>query len=113
MRFLDIELEDLDLNDEFSGSFYIPSTDELIDLTDNIRKRLGYTDLVGSGDDNDVYYNFYLIFDTLKEKVKLQASCNHGKEDDWLSYDIQLFPEEEKMLTFKVIEALAKALMEV
>lgn len=106
MRFVDIQLEDLDLDYENTGTFYIPATDELVELTNNIRKCQGNVDLVGVEYDNDVYYNFYLMFDVPKQEIKLQANCNNSEEDDWAWYDIQLFPEEEKMLMFKVIEAL-------
>lgn len=112
MRFTNIQLESLDLDFENNGSFYIPATDELVDLTNDIRKRQGNTDLVGVEYDNDVYYNFYLMFDITKQEIKLQASCNHGEKDDWVWYNITLFPEEEKMLMFKVIGALVQELCE-
>lgn len=113
MRFTNIQLEDLDLDYENTGTFYIPATDELVDLTNNIRKRQGNTDLVGVEYDNDVYYNFYLMFDVPNQEIKLQASCNHGEKDDWVWYNIPLFPEEEKMLMFKVIGALVQEITEV
>lgn len=112
MRFVDIQLEELDLDYENTGTFYIPATDELVELTNNIRKRQDNTDLVGVEYDNDVYYNFYLMFDAPKQEIKLQASCNHGEKDDWVWYNIPLFPEEEKMLMFKVIGALVQELTE-
>ena len=112
MRFTNIQLEDLDLDYENTGTFYIPATDELVELTNNIRERQGNTDLVGVKYDNDVYYNFYLMFDVPKQEIKLQASSNLSEKDDWVMYDIQLFPEEERMLMFKVIEALVKEITE-
>ena len=112
MRFTDIQLEDLDLDYENTGTFYIPATDELVELTNKIRERQGNTDLVGVEYDNDVYYNFYLMFDVTNQEIKLQASCNLGEKDDWAWYEIPLFPEEEKMLMFKVIGALVQELTE-
>lgn len=112
MRFANIQLESLDLDFENAGNFYVPATDELVDLTNSIRKRQGNTDLVGVEYDNDVYYNFYLMFDIAKQEIHLQANCNYGEKDDWVWYEIQLFPEEERMLMFKVIGALVQELTE-
>ena len=112
MRFTNIRLEELDLDYDNSGSYIVPATDELIELTNNIRKRQGNTDLVGVEYDNDVYYNFYLMFDVPNQAIKLEASSNLSEKDDWVMYDIQLFPEEERMLMFKVIGALVQEITE-
>lgn len=55
-------------------------TDELINLTNEIRKKQGNTDLVGIEYDNEVYYNFYLMFDTEKKSISIQAVCNYGEK---------------------------------
>ena len=55
-------------------------TDELIDITNEIRKKHGYTDLVGIEYENEVYYNFYLMFDTEKKTIGIQAICNYGEK---------------------------------
>jgi len=113
MRFTNIKLEDLELDLENNGNFYIPATDELVEIVDKIRKRQGYTDLVfGPVEENDVYYNFYLTFDATNQEIGIEAICHHGQEDDYASYYIPLFPKEEKMLMFKVIGALVQELTE-
>lgn len=112
MRFTNIKLEDLELNYDNTGNFYVPATDELVEIVDKIRAREGYTDLVFGLEDNDVYYNFYLEFDAPNQEIGMQAICNNGEEDDYASYNIPLFPEEEKMLMFKVIGALAQEITE-
>lgn len=112
MRFTNIKLEDLELDLENNGNFYIPATDELVEAVDKIRSRQGYTDLVFGLEDNDVYYNFYLTFDAPNQEIGIEAICHHGQEDDYESYYIPLFPEEEKMLVFKVIGALVQEITE-
>ena len=114
MRFENIKLESLDLdtgNNILDGTYSVPATDELIEITNNIRKRKGNTDLVTVNDDNDVYYNFYLYFDVEKNKeIKLHAVCNYGEKDDNVWYEISLFPEEKEMLMFKIIKELVNEL---
>lgn len=109
MRFEDIELESLDsdlLNGEQGGSYVIPATDELIDVTNKIRERQGNTDLVGINYENDVYYTYYLIFNADKKEISLQAEVAHGEKDDYVWYTIDLLPEEKQMLIWKVIKML-------
>ena len=117
MRFINIKLEDLELDLENNGNFYIPATDELVEIVDKIRKRQGYTDLVfGPVEENDVYYNFYLTFDAINQEINIEAICHNGQEDDYESYYIPLFPEEEKMLNNKdykdkMIEAIYNGIL--
>ena len=109
MRFKDIRLLNVDLglgNGVSDGNFEVPATDELIDVVNNIRRRAGNVDIVTSEHNNDVYYNFYLYFNPVEKEINLFAICNHGKSDDYKQYDIQLFPDEERELLYKVIEAL-------
>lgn len=109
MRFTNIELESLDANfgsGEYDGSYCIPATEELIEITNKIRKRCGHTDLVGVGYDNDVYYTHYLIFNADKKEITLQATVAHGEKDDFVWYTIDLLPEEKEMLLWKVVRGL-------
>lgn len=111
MRFEDVRLESLDLDcGDYEGSYCVPATDELIDITNTIRKRAGNTDLVGVGYDNDVYYNHYLLFNTATKELSLQASVAHGEKDDFTWYNIDLFPEEKEMLLWKVVNELLNEL---
>jgi len=109
MRFEDIKLESLDTNlgnGALDGSFYISATEELIEITNKIRKRNGNADLVGVDYDNDVYYDHYLIFNADAKEIFLEAVIAHGEKDDYKSYKIDLFPEEKEMLMWKVVKAL-------
>lgn len=109
MRFKNIKLESLDTdlgNGEYDGNYVVPATDELIEITNEIRKRQGNTDLVGVDYENDVYYTHYLYFNTDKKEITLQASVAHGEKDDYVWYTIELLPEEKEMLMWKVIEDL-------
>ena len=109
MRFENIKLESLDIdlgNGENEGNYVIPATDELIEITNKIRKRQGNTDLVGVEYENDVYYTFYLNFNADKKEISLQAEVAHGEKDDYVFYAIDLFPEEKEMLLWKVVREL-------
>jgi len=109
MRFENIELESLDTNlgnGAYDGNYVVPATDELIDITNKIRKRQGNTDLVEVNCENDVYYTFYLIFNTDSKEISLQAEVAHGEKDDFVWYTIDLFPEEKEMLLWKVTRGL-------
>lgn len=109
MRFKDIKLENLDTdlgNGANEGNYVIPATNELIEITNEIRKRQGNTDLVGVDYENDVYYTYYLYFNTDKKEITLQASVAHGEKDDYVWYTIELLPEEKEMLMWKIIEDL-------
>lgn len=109
MRFKNISLLNIDLelgNGAPDGNFEVPATDELIDVVNAMRRRAGNIDIVTSEHKNDVYYNFYLYFNPIEKEINLFAICNHGKLDDYKQYDIQLFPDEERELLYKIIEAL-------
>ena len=84
-------------SDEHEGNIVLSATDELIDLTNKIREKHGNTDLVGIEYDNEVYYNFYLIFDT-------------KKKDDEVYYRLPMTEEEERNVIFQLIEILATEL---
>ena len=77
MRYEKLEAEFVDrdflqfTSGEHEGDIVLCSTDELIDITNKIRLEQGNTDLVGLDYDNEVYYNFYLMFDTRKKSVSI------------------------------------------
>lgn len=107
MRFKGIVLEELQLNGDGSGDFYVPATEDLIKALDDIREGKGFNDLVKSLD-NDVYYNFYVGFEPNKKEICLIGTANHSEKDDWENYTIPLSPEEKELLMFYIIDALAK-----
>lgn len=106
MRFKNVVLLDIDLNNENSGDYEVLATKELIEITNKIRERQGNTDLVGVDLDNDVYYTYYLCFDTNKQEISLNVSVANSKKDDFAYYVIDLFPEEKEMFLWKVVREL-------
>ena len=99
-------------SEESEGNVLLVGTDELIEITNSIRKAQGNEDLVGSEYDNEVYYNFYLVFDTKKKKISIQAVCNHGMKDDEVYYELPMTEMEEKIILYQLIEWFAKELYE-
>lgn len=93
--------------DEHEGDIVLIATDELIDLTNKIRKEQGNTDLVGIEYDNEVYYNFYLMFNTEKKSISIRAVCNYGEKDDEVYYELLMTDEEKENLKWRLINMLA------
>ncbi len=101
---LSIDSADLDLGDgAANGVFVVSPTDELIDVTNEIRTGKGYTDMAGK-DNSGVYYTFYLYFNADKKEIKLQAECNYGERDDEVRYDLQISAEEKESFMFLIIK---------
>lgn len=94
-------------SNEHKGNIVLESTDELVNITNQIRKEQGNTDLVGNEYDNEVYYNFYLMFDTDKKIISIQAVCNYGEKDDEVYYELPMTEEERKNVTWKLVNMLA------
>lgn len=88
-------------------SFEIQSTDELVDLADEIRELNGCTDRASSND-NDVWYNFTLNVNVVQEKVILWFTCNNGDKDDYANYDIEITDEEKIKFVWKAFRQFAK-----
>ena len=113
MRYENIETDFVDheflcfTNEEHEGNIILVATDELIDITNKIRKQQGNTDLVGIEYENDVYYNFYLMFNTDKKTVSIQAVCNYGEKDDEVYYELPMTKEEKLNVIWKLINMLA------
>ena len=97
------------LSEECEGNIVLFGTDELIEITNEIRKEQGNDDLVGVEYDNDVYYNFYLVFNTKKKEVSIQAVCNYGEKDDYVWYQLPMTTEEERNVMFVLVNCLAEA----
>ena len=105
MRYQNLKFEDIDFDTD-NISLMIKATDELIKITNNIRKEKGYTDLVAWNDDNEVYYNFYLACYPATKKTCIYAICNHGEFDDFGSYDLPMTKEEKEDVLFQLIAEL-------
>ena len=118
MRYEKLEADFIDrdfldfTNEEHEGNIVLCTTDELINITNQIRLEQGNTDLVGVDYDNEVYYNFYLMFDTRKKTVSIQAVSNYGEKDDEVYYELPMTEEEKVNVMFQLIEILAKELYE-
>ena len=109
MRYENLRFEDVELN-LYSVDLQIAATEELIDLTNDIRRSRGCTDLVEVDADNEVYYNFYLVCYPEKHGVKILAICNHGELDDYKMYMLPMNDEEKESVTFQLIQELMKAI---
>lgn len=94
-------------SDAHEGNIALWTTNELIHITNNIRKKLGYTDLVGCNYKNEVYYNFYLLFDTKRQKLSIQAICNYGEKDDEACYELPMTQKEKTSVMWQLISMLA------
>ena len=118
MRYKNINADFIDTDflcftsDEHEGNIVLVATDELIDITNKIRLEQGNTDLVGLDYDNEVYYNFYLMFDTKKKSISIQAVSNYGEKDDEVYYELPMTEEEKVNVMFQLIGILAKELYE-
>lgn len=97
-------------NDEHKGNIVLVSTDELVTITNEIRKNHGYTDLVGIKYENEVYYNFYLMFNTKEKSLSIQAVCNYGEKDDEVYYELPMTKEERENVKWKLVDLLAREL---
>lgn len=103
-----VDLEDIDFLDEESGDLVLFGTDDLISITNDIRRDLGYTDLVEVEKDNDEYYNFYLMYNFIKQEISIQAVCNYGEKDEEVWYKLPMTAEEERGVLFFLIGYLHK-----
>nr|DAD82987.1 MAG TPA: hypothetical protein [Siphoviridae sp. ctXZx16] len=109
-HFNDINCLDFTSNNGSEGNFIINTNDELIDIVNAIRKEQGNIDLVDVNDNNEVYYNFYLLFDIEKKTVSIQAVCNHGEKDDEVWYELPMTEEEKTNVMWKLVNMLAKVI---
>lgn len=71
-------------------------------------KNGGHTDLVGVEYENEVYYNFYLMFDTKKQEIRLEAECNYGEKDDETFYELPMSEEEKISVIWQLNQMLAE-----
>lgn len=117
--------DEVDFDNEHRGNYVICANDELVRAVDMIRYFDGCLDLVSenfvneakenpelreANTDNDVWYNFYLMFNLKKDEIKLQAQCNNGEKDDFVFYELPLYKEEKKEMRLWLLRQLAKDL---
>ena len=95
--------------DEKQGNIELSSIDELVNITNDIRKEKGFTDMAGEPD-SEVYYNFYLEFNTAEKYLKLTAVCEGGEKDDYAIYELPMSKEETKNVMWQLISMLSTAI---
>lgn len=105
-RFTHLDIFDFIMDEDGKGSFNAVADDQLIDWIEGLRKAYGYTDFIRY--DNDVYYNFFVIFDTIKREVKLCGTANGTEQDDYAVYECKLNPEEKEHIIWLIIHELSK-----
>lgn len=107
MRFNDVKFDDIDTNiDGKHDCVFNIISDELVDVTNEIRAKQGYDNFVGVEYDNfdELYYNFYLYINADEMKISMDVQVYDEKEPDDYWHNIELTPEEEHMLLWKAIK---------
>lgn len=84
----------IEWGDNTNVSFVIEPNNELINIVNDMRIKLGYE---LPNDDNDIYYDFYLGCDLLSKKVELEAVVLNG-DDSRIEYEINLTDDENEYL---------------
>jgi hypothetical protein len=102
-----ITIQNFEWVDDSILSFELLPTDELIDIADEIRELQGCVDKA-TNPDNDVWYNFYLDVDVVKQTVILWFQCNNGEKDDYQNYDIEIDEMEREQFIWKAFRQFAK-----
>lgn len=98
-------LYDPDFNfDSESANWIVEDTEMLIDRMNCVRSEAGMTDLVSADVYNEVWYDFYAVYDKLKNEVVLMGVCNYGEKDDYKNYEIPLTSVEREELLKLVIK---------
>ena len=106
LKFIDIDIDFI--NGINKVDWQIEATDELIEITNNIRKKKGCNELVEVGCDNDVYYNFYVVCSFGIHSMEILAICNHGELDDYTMYELPMTYEEKENIMFQLVGELIK-----
>lgn len=88
-------------------NFELLPIDELISIADNIRAEKGFED-EAVNPNNDVWYNFYLDVDIVKQTVRIWFSCNNSEKDDYANYDIPMTDSEKEQFLWKAFRQFAK-----
>lgn len=95
--------------DSDPSNFDVEPTTEMIHMLDKYREKTGHSDLVSDAN-NDVYYTFYLEYDTKIQECNLYGIVNHSMKDDYMAYEFPMMQSEKTYLLFKVIERLEEIL---
>ena len=102
-----ITIQNFEWVDDSILSFDLLPTDELMGIADEIRELNGCSDMAVNPN-NDVWYNFYLDVDVVKQSVTLWFECNNGEKDDYQNYDIGINKTEREQFIWKAFRQFAK-----
>lgn len=107
MRFKNIEIDFNDndwamWDDDANISLFIKSNNELINMANDLRVKLG-CDI--PSEDNDIYYDFYLCCDLAAKTIRLEAVVKNC-EDGFNYYLFTVEKDEEEFLCNFVEDAL-------
>ena len=112
---LQIEITDKDFFEfheyECKGEIHLYPTTELINITNNIRKLLGEKDLVGNSYNNNVYYEFYLYFNTKHRDMIITAMCVNGENDNQRHYNLPITREESKNILIELTNRFTEKML--
>lgn len=111
MRYENLKFQDIDIdfvNSIDKVDWQIEATNELIEITNQIREKKGYKDLVKIDCDNEVYYNFYLVCSFSIHSMEILAICNHGESDDFATYSLPMTYEEKENILFQLVKELIR-----
>lgn len=106
MRFEDAQLDEFMLMDDGSkASFYMFTTNELLEAANAVRAEAGFTDMATPDAGSEIYYNFYLEMDAKRKRAEIVFTANFSEKDDYADYKIPLSKDESWKLFRKGIEA--------
>ena len=96
---------------ECKGQIHLYPTTELINITNNIRKLLGKKDLVGNNYNNDVYYEFYIYFNTKHRDMIITAICINGENDNQCHYKLPITRKESKNILVELTNSFTEKML--
>lgn len=108
-RFTNLDICDLYMDGDGRGSYYAVADEQLIDWIETLRKAKGYEDFIASNNyENDIYYDFYVIFDFDKKEIKLNGIAKETEKDDFAEYECELTSEEKEYIMWLIIYEMSK-----
>lgn len=105
-RFTNLDIYDVIFDADGDGIFDVVADEQVIDWIETLRKANGQEDFLST--ENDIYYNFYVIFSFSKKEVELIGIANNTEKDEYVYYECQLTPEEREYIMWLIIYELSK-----
>ena len=69
--------------------FYLVFTNKAIEIVDNYRAKLGFTDKASSTN-NEVYYDAYLVYHLVDDTTKVEVIVKNSEKDSYAQYDFDI-----------------------